>query len=163
MPKPAPPPISAAAKRARHDRVVRIAREIGFVGRIEYKHVYSQSGGAQYGQGTTIANDLLTVYCEAFERDADPEEFSLEAIIAHERGHQLLVRHPRIAPRVTGRVSGASEEILASLLGAMLCSSIADQNALFGKAIVELMSHGESPERAQERLDELWDLLEALL
>lgn len=72
------------------------------MGRVEYRHVYSQTGGAQYGRGTTAADDLLTVYAEAFERDADPEDFSLGAILAHERGHQLLARHPRIAKRVRG-------------------------------------------------------------
>jgi hypothetical protein len=79
--------------------VARVARVLGFVGRVEYRHVYSQTGGAQYGRGTVEANDLLTVYAEAFERDANPEDFSLEAILAHERGHQLLARHPRLAKR----------------------------------------------------------------
>jgi hypothetical protein len=41
-------------------------------------------------------------------------------MIAHECGHQILARHPRIAKRVVG-LSEASEEILASLLGAMMC------------------------------------------
>src|SRR5690242_14626070 len=92
-----PQPLSPAELRARRGRVTRLARGLGFVGRVEYRHVYSQTGGAQYGRGTTAADDLLTVYAEAFERDADREDFSLEAILAHERGHQLLARHPRIA------------------------------------------------------------------
>src|SRR5438094_1330952 len=84
------------------------------------------AGGAQYGRGSTAEEDLLTVYAEAFQRDADPEDFSLEAILAHERGHQLLARHPRIARRVAvGRISAESEEILASLLEAMLCPAAA--------------------------------------
>jgi hypothetical protein len=37
--------------------------------------VYSQTGVAQYGRGTEEIGDLLTVYAEAFERDADPEDF----------------------------------------------------------------------------------------
>src|SRR2546421_6255 len=81
-----------ARRRARRKRVARIARALGFVGHVEYRHVYSQTGGAQYGQGTTAAEDLLTVYAEAFDRDADPDDFSLDAILAHERGHQLLAR-----------------------------------------------------------------------
>jgi hypothetical protein len=136
---------------------------LGFVGHVEYRHVYSQTGGAQYGRGSTIEEDLLTVYAEAFERDADPEDFSLDAILAHERGHQLLARHPRIAKRVRGRVSPASEEILASLLGAMICTGEAERDALVAKAIVELLGHGESPEVATRRIQELWDVLEALL
>jgi hypothetical protein len=94
--------------------VSRLARGLRFVGHIEYRHVYSQTGGAQYGRGSAAEEDLLTVYAEAFERDADPDDFSLAAMIAHECGHQILARHPRIAKRVAG-VSAASEEILASL------------------------------------------------
>ena len=111
--------------------------ELRFVGRIEYRHVYSQTGGAQYARGSNADEDLLTVYAEAFERDADPEDFSLEAILAHERGHQLLARHPRIAKRVTAAgISAGSEEILASLLGAMHCHVNADRDALVAKATV---------------------------
>jgi predicted Zn-dependent protease len=106
---------------------------------------------------------LLTVYAEAFDRDDDPDDFSLEAILAHERGHQLLARHPRIAKRVAGRLSAASEEILASLLGAMICSAETDRDALLAKATVELLNHGETLEVATRRLQDLWDLLEALL
>src|SRR5947208_16491913 len=116
-----PGPLTPAGGRARRNRAARIARELGFVGRIEYRHIYSQSGGAQYGRGNTPEADLLTVYAEAFERDADPEDFSLEAMIAHECGHQILARHPRIAKRVAG-ISEASEEIMASLLDAMICT-----------------------------------------
>jgi hypothetical protein len=163
MASPSPPPLSTAERRTRRNRIVRLARQLGFVGQIEYRHVYSQTGGAQYGRGSTPAEDLLTVYAEAFERDANPEDFSLEAILAHERGHQLLARHPRIAKQVTGRISAASEEILASLLGAMLCTAEADRDALAAKATVELLNHGETLEVATQRLQELWNLLETLL
>jgi hypothetical protein len=61
-------------RRARRSRAVHIARKMGFIGQIEYHHLYSQTGGAQYGRGTTAQDDVLTVYAEAFERDADPEE-----------------------------------------------------------------------------------------
>src|SRR6266404_2802076 len=145
-PIPYPPPHGAPA-------VARLARSLGFVGRIEYRHVYSQTGGAQYGRASTEAEDLLTVYAEAFERDADPEDFSLAAILAHERGHQLLARHPRIAQRVAaGRISAGGEEILASLLGARLCAAEADRDALVAKATVELLGHGETLEVATRRL-----------
>src|SRR5947209_493786 len=117
-PRP-PDPISPAESRRRRDRARRLARAVGFVGRVEYRHVYSQSGGAQYGRGAGTGGDLLTVYAEAFDRDADPDDFSLRAIIAHERGHQLLARHARLAGRLAG-VSPAAEEVLASLLGAMV-------------------------------------------
>ncbi len=136
---------------------------LGFVGRVEYRHVYSQTGGAQYGRGRTAEEDLLTVYAEAFERDAAAEDFSLEAILAHERGHQLLARHPRISKLAAGHISAASEEILASLLGAMICATERDGDALMAKATVELLDHGETLEVATRRLQELWDLLEAIL
>jgi hypothetical protein len=119
MAKRSPRAISAAQFRTREKRVQFIAKAVGFVGNVEYRHVYSQTGGAQYGRGGTQRADLLTVYAEAFERDADPEDFFLEAMIAHERRHQILARHPRIAKRVAG-VSEAGEEILASLLGAII-------------------------------------------
>lgn len=142
--------------------MTRIARRLGFVGSVEYRHVYSQTGGAQYGRGHTAEQDLLTVCAEAFDRDADPEDFSLEAMIAHECGHQILARHPRIAKRVAG-LSEASEEILASLLGALICDADADRSALFAKATAELLDHGQSIEAAHRQLQELWNLLEVLL
>ena len=163
MAQPSPPRLTAAQRRARRDRVDRLARDVGFVGHVEYRHVYSQTGGAQYGRGSTASEDLLAIYAEAFDRDADPEDFSLEAIVAHERGHQLLARQPRIARRVAGHISPASEEVLASLLGAMICSGEADRDALIAKATVELLEHGETIEVATRLLQDLWDLMEALL
>jgi hypothetical protein len=142
---------------------VLVARTLGFVGNVEYRHVYSQTGGAQYGRGSRQAADLLTIYAEAFERDSDPEDFSLQAIIAHECGHQILARHPRLEKRIAG-VSEATEEILASLVGAMICDDEADRVALFAKATAELLDRGgQSAEAATRHLSELWDLLEALL
>ena len=162
MPTPRPAPLSSAQRRARHDHAARLAREFGFVGRVEYRHVYSQTGGAQYCRGSADGEDLLTIYAEAFERDVDPEDFSLAAIVAHERGPQLLARHPRLAKRVKG-ISIATEEILASLLGAMLCSVETDRDSLIAKATLELISNGEAVDVAIRRLQELWDLLEKLL
>jgi len=92
-----------------------------------------------------------------------PEDFSLQAMIAHECGHQILARHPRLVKRVAG-VSEATEEILASLVGAMICDDEADRFALFAKATAELLDRGgQSAEAATRHLRELWDLLEALL
>jgi hypothetical protein len=101
---------------------------------------------------------LLTVYAEAFERDADPEDFSLAGMIAHERGHQILARHPRIAG-----ISMASEEILASLLGALLSRDESDRVTLYAKAAAELLERGQSAEAANRQLQDLCDQLEALL
>src|SRR5260370_35988920 len=102
MTMPSPRAISAAQLLARKSRIALIAETAGFVGNVEYRHVRSQTGGAQFGRGSSEQDDLLTVYAEAFERDVDPEDFSLEAMIAHERGHQILARHPRLANRVAG-------------------------------------------------------------
>lgn len=162
MPTPEPRPLTPGELRARRRRAARIARKLGFVGRIEYRHVYSQTGGAQYGRGSSPQADLLTLYAEAFERDADPQDFSLKAMIAHECGHQILARHPRIAKRVAG-ISEASEEILASLLGAMICNEDNDRVALYAKATAELLDRGQSIEAATRQIQELWELLEALL
>ena len=65
--------------------------------------------------------------------------------------------------RVAGRMSAGSEEILASLLRAMLCVAGVDRDALVAKATVELLGHGDTLEVATRRLQELWDLLEGLL
>jgi hypothetical protein len=97
-----------------------------------------------------------------FERNADPEDFSLDAMIAHECGHQILARHPRLTKRVAG-LSEASEEILASLLGAMLCKDEADRVTLYAKATAALLDRGQSADAATRQLQQLWDLLEALL
>jgi hypothetical protein len=94
MAKLSPLPLTPAKLRARRSHVARLARGSGFVGRVEYRRVYSQTGGAQYGLSSTADEDLLTVYAEAFERDADPDDFSLKANLAHERGRQFLARHP---------------------------------------------------------------------
>src|SRR5437879_2754846 len=139
MPDHFPRPLSVAELRARQRRVQRIARSLGFVGGVEYRHVLSRSGGAQYGCAATAAKDLLIVYAEAFERDADPDDFSLEAILAHERGHQLLRRHPRLGPRVGGRISLVSEEILASILGAVVSPATRDRDTLLAKVVVDFL------------------------
>jgi hypothetical protein len=125
--------------------------------------VYSRAGGAPYGQARVAQEDQLLVFAEAFERDADPEEFSLTAILAHERGHQILARHPRIAKRVAGRVGDVGEEILASLLGSLICRDETDRDALVAKAAAELVARGVSADDAVDKLQQLRDIFEALL
>jgi hypothetical protein len=39
----------------------------------------------------TQEQDVLVVFADAFSRDGDPDDFSLEAIIAHERDKQDLL------------------------------------------------------------------------
>ena len=65
MPTPGPPSISSEEHDARLRRIRRIAKRFGFVGRVEYRHVFSGSGGAQFGLGSDAERDLLVVYAEA--------------------------------------------------------------------------------------------------
>ena len=133
---------------------------IGFVGRVEYRHVYGQSGGARYGRGA--GGDVLITHAEAFERDADTEDFSLLAIVAHERGHQLVAQHPRLSPFLSG-VSPAAEEVLASLLNAMALDPGPDREALVEKATFDVLRGGASVETADRVVRQSWTELEGLL
>ncbi len=158
-----PKPISPSEQTARKRRITRIARYIGFVGGIEYRHVYSQSGGAQYGLASKEQDDLLTVYAEAFDRDADIDDFSLDSIIAHERGHQLLARHPRLLRNLPNSWSKVTEEIAASLLGSLLVKDERDQQSLVLKALYDSIQQGLEAEQATTLIAELRGLLEKLL
>jgi hypothetical protein len=153
-------PIPPDERRRRSDRCRRAARRLGFVGRVLYRHVPTRTGGAQFVPGP--AGDTLVVYAEAFRRDADPADFSLRAIIAHERGHQVLVRDPRLAGRVAS-LPLAAEEVLASLIGAKLVGPGPDHEALVAKAAVDLLDAGVAPEQAARLVGDLWGLLGELL
>jgi hypothetical protein len=135
---------------------------LGFVGRVEYRHVYAQTGGAQYGSGVEADSDLLWLSAEAFERDAAGDDFSLRAIIAHERGHQVLARHARFAGRLIGRPA-AAEEVLASLIGAWLVGAGADREMLIDKAAVDLLDAGVTAESAARQIERWWVLLGELI
>jgi hypothetical protein len=163
MAPPRPRPISAAERSARQRRASRIARRLGFEGRVEYRHVSSQTGGAQYGLGVTPADDLLVVYAEAFQRDTDPDDFSLEAIIAHERGHQLVARHPPLIRNLPTAWSEAAEEVVASLLGSILVVNEKDRQDLLLKALFQAEQQGLEPARATALILELRELLEKAL
>jgi hypothetical protein len=125
--------------------------------------VYGGTGGAQYGRGSTETEDLLLVYAEAFQRDADPEDYSLEAILAHERGHQVTCRHLRLRRTLLAKASAVTEEIVASLVGSLIVPGSADQEALLLKALGEAVAGGADPDAAVRLLAELWDYLEKLL
>jgi Zn-dependent protease with chaperone function len=162
MASQSPQPIGPAEARRRQLVALELARGLGFVGRVEYRHVYGQSGGAQYGCGAVAGSDLLTVYAEAFDRDANPNDFSLLAIIAHERGHQLLARHARLSVLLAS-ASAAAEEVLASLLGALVLKPGPDRDTLLDKAAYELLSRGATAETAERVIANLWDQLGRLL
>ena len=137
-----PKPITRAEQEARGKRFIEIGRTLGFVGSMEYRHVYSRSGGGQYCIGPSHDKDVLLLYAEAFERDADPDDFSLEAIIAHECGHQLIQRHGRLKQYVAKTPSLIAEEILASLIGSLITEDVSDRQLLFAKAVAELLKSG---------------------
>ena len=157
-----PVPIPPAEVRRRRARAVRLARSLGFVGRVEYRHVYAPTGGAQYGRGVEADSDLLWLSAEAFERDAAGDDFSLRAIIAHERGHQVLARHPRFTGRMAG-MPAVAEEMLASLIGAWLVGAGADRDMLVDKATADLLDVGATAESVARQIERWWELLGGLL
>jgi hypothetical protein len=158
-----PKPIEKHEAALRRQRIARTARSLGFTGRVEYRHVYSQTGGAQFCLGPNADADLLVVYAEAFERDADPEDFGLEAIIAHECGHQRLLRDRALIPVGRRLAGGTYEEVLASLLGSLLVGDSRDAEHLVWKATVELAALGMRPEEAVRMIEGLRSLLKELV
>jgi hypothetical protein len=84
------------------------------------------------------------VYAEAFERDADPEDFSLEALIAHECGHQRLLRNPALRRILTSLPGEILEEVLASLVGSLILGDSPSASTLVWKATAELGNLGLS-------------------
>lgn len=158
-----PQPISSAEERRRLRRVSKIARSLGFVGRIEYRHAVSGTGGGQFRGATESPDDLLIVDAQAFARDLDPDDFSLEAIIAHERGHQLVFRRPVLRRMMNAGISAVSEEILASLIGSIISRDERDRQTLHGKAVYEAIQHGMNPDHAVECMFRLRKLLELAL
>ena len=158
-----PRKISAAEYRKRAQRTIRIARRLGFAGRVEYRHVYSRSGGAQYYIGPSAVDDLLVVYGEAFERDADPADFSLDALIAHECGHQQLVRNSALRTIVAKLPGERFEEVLASLVGSLLVGEPSSAQTLVWKATAELGQLRISPGNTVDFIERLRRLLRDLL
>lgn len=158
-----PDPISAAEQRSRLKRITDIVADLGFVGGVEYRHLYSQSGGAQYCIGPSVADDIIAVYAEAFERDADPDDFSLTAMIAHECGHQRLTRNPNLR-RVLLKFPGTDlEEVLASVVGSILLGETEASKELVWKATAELGRLRLSSEATLGFIERLRDLLRSLL
>jgi hypothetical protein len=157
-----PAPLTPEGIRGRRRVILKIARSLSFVGRIEYRHVFSQSGGAQYGRGVAANGDLLTVFAEAFDRDADPSDFSMTAMIAHERGHQILARHPRLTA-LQSQMSAAVEEVLASRIAAKIVGASAERDMLIDKAAADLLDSGASVADADRLIERWWELLGEML
>jgi hypothetical protein len=161
--KRGPGPLTSAEGAARLRRVRDVARRLGFSGRVEYRHVISGSGGAQFGLGPDVERDLIVVYAEAFVRDADPQDFSLEAIIAHELGHQVVCRNRRLQQLLAGRTAPVTEEILASLVASVLIDRDSDRQALILKGLADAVECGMALAEATDLVVELRTLLKELL
>jgi hypothetical protein len=158
-----PKPIAPAEHRARVERTKRIGRSLGFVGSLEYRHVHSRSGGGQYCIGPSEKEDILVLYAEAFERDADPNDFSLEAIIAHECGHQHLIRNKSLRAVLEKFPGEEFEEILASLVGSLLLGDSGSAETLVWKATAELSLMGLAPGSTATFIERLRALLRSIL
>jgi hypothetical protein len=158
-----PRPVSADEQQARRARTKRIGRLLGFTGSVEYRHVYNQSGGGQYCIGPAADDDLLIISAEAFERDADPADFSLEAIIAHECGHQRLLRSPNLRTVLAKFPGEPFEEILASLVGSLLLGESESARTLVWKATAELDQLGMSAAGTVQFIERLRRILRHLL
>lgn len=133
-----PSPISPKENRLRLQRICKISVDLGFTGSVEYRHAYSRSGGGQYCIGPDAESDIMIVYAEAFERDADPDDYSLDAIIAHECGHQRLHRIPELQSIMEQFPGEAFEEILASFVGSLLLGEAESAWMLLVRAKSEL-------------------------
>ena len=163
MTKPPPTPLSAEEHGKRLQRIQQISRRLGFHGRAEYQHAWGGTGGAQFRLGETASRDVLVVYAEAFTRDEDPEDFSLEAILAHERGHQLLSHGSRLSRMISGKIGTLSEEVLASLVGSVIAEDENDREILYQKALFELVMTGVDLARALQLADDLRFVLENIV
>ncbi len=104
----------------------------------------------------------MVLYAEAFERDANPADFNLEALIAHECGHQRLHRDQKYW-LVMEKFPENFEEILASLVGALLLGESESSETLVWKATMELGNLGVSPESVTRFIDRLQKLLRSCL
>jgi hypothetical protein len=158
-----PAPISSGSQRMRIQRIAGIGSDLRFVGTVEYRHVYSQSGGAQYCTGPSAEDDIIVVYAEAFERDANPDDFSLEAMIAHECGHQRLIREPNLRGFLAKFPGEALEEILASIVGSILLGETESSKTLVWKATAELGDMSMASEGAVQFVERLRRLLRNFL
>ncbi len=105
----------------------------------------------------------MVVYAEAFERDANPDDFRLEALIAHECGHQRLLRAKNLR-EVLAKFPEEFEEILASIVGSILLRDAESSQTLVWKATAELAEmHIISAENTVHFVERLRQLLRNFL
>ena len=87
----------------------------------------------------------------------------MDAIIAHECGHQRLLRDSSLA-EVGRKLSGqVFEEVLASLIGSLLVTDSRDAEDLVGKATVDLATIGLSAASVVRTIEQLRGTLKELV
>ena len=106
---------------------------------------------------------MPTIYAEAFDKDANPGEFSLEAMIAHERGHRMTARHDRLKRIRPIPWNDIAEEILASLVGSLLVDSKEDEEMLVLKAMFESVNLGNDLAAVQDHFSVIRETLRSIL
>ncbi len=84
----------------------------------------------------------------------------MEAIIAHERGHQIISRSQRLQAFLVSKIAPVTEEILASLLGSLIADQELDRQTLILKALEDTCKCGVTLREAIDVIDELRGLLE---
>ena len=158
-----PPPITLTERARRIDLIRQIATTLGFRGRVEYRHYYGSSGPAQLRLGRKIVDDEMRVFAQAFDWNDDSREFSVEAIIAHECGHQVYHRHRWVQRWFGSDISESQEEVIASLIGALLVTTVADHDALQDKALGDALNAGTNPAEAVAFINGVNKVLEVVL
>ncbi len=74
----------------------------------------------------------------SLETHADPDDFGLDSLIAHECGHQRLIRDHDLRKILLTFPGEELEEILASLVGSILLGETESAKTLVWKATAEL-------------------------
>lgn len=158
-----PSAITFTERARRIDLVRQLAAKVGFCGRVEYRHRYDSSGPAQIRLGAKIGDDVMLVFAEAFDWKEDSRHFSLEAVLAHECGHQVFHHHPMLRRLFARDLSIHLEEIAASIIGALLVTNVADHDALLDKAVGEALQGCSDPADAAQTFNGIRKTLEVVL
>lgn len=158
-----PKPITLTERARRIDLVRQLAKKLRFCGRVEYHHRFSSAGPAQIRFGSKIVDDVMRVFAQAFDWSEDSQHFSPEAIMAHECGHQVFHRHRHLRRWFGSDISESHEEIVASLIGSLLVTSAADNDALRDKALGDALEAGTNPVDVTAMINGLRKFLEFML
>lgn len=83
--------------------------------------------------------------------------------MAHECGHQVFYRHRWLRRWFGADVSEAHEEVIASLIGALLVTTVADHDALKDKALGDALMAGTKPADSVAFINGIYKVLEVAL